>query len=221
MITDRQTAGKGRSGRNWVGGEGNFQASFALALRCTPAVASQLSLAAGIALHDAIRSLAAASLAPGNAIELKWPNDLLIGRAKCAGILIETLRVAPDGPLAAVIGIGVNLVSHPDLPDRPVTDLSAHGVDVQPKSMLAALRASMDSTIAAWDEGAGFDAVRKHWLKAATPHGTRMSVHGGHGHADQGRVEGAFAGLDADGALLMTDHQGCTSRYTFGDVTLI
>ena len=73
----------------------------------------------------------------------------------------------------------------------------------------------MDSAVITWDGGAGFETIRALWLNAAHPHGTRMAVHTGNGV-----VQGQFAGLDGDGALLMADQWGQTARYTYGDVTL-
>jgi BirA family biotin operon repressor/biotin-[acetyl-CoA-carboxylase] ligase len=66
-----------------------------------------------------------------------------------------------------------------------------------------------------WREGEGFEAIREAWLARAGPVGERLAVNAG---AEP--VEGAFAGLDADGALLLRDPQGQTRRFSYGDVTL-
>src|SRR3569623_2467599 len=85
----RQEAGRGRRGKGWVSPPGNLYASLLLTDPAPPAVAAQLSFVAALALHDAI-----AECAPqlGPALKVKWPNDLLLGAAKIAGILIEAER---------------------------------------------------------------------------------------------------------------------------------
>ena len=73
----------------------------------------------------------------------------------------------------------------------------------------------MDTWLKVWDEGAGFDRVRAAWLERAGPLGEALSVHG-----TAGVIAGAFAGLDADGALLITGTDGHQQRIRFGDVAL-
>ncbi len=113
-------------------------------------------------------------------LRLKWPNDLMAGPAKLGGILVES-AVTRDA-LTAVIGIGLNLVNHPEGLDRPATHLSALIEDLRapsPQTVLEALRASMEAWIGVWQEGRGFSLVREAWLRAAHPIGERMSINTG------------------------------------------
>ena len=91
IIAQRQTSGRGRSGRAWSSQPGNLFASFITALDCPPAKAGQLSLVAGVAVIDAIRR---AGDVPG--LRLKWPNDILVGTAKTGGILVESTSRPPQ-----------------------------------------------------------------------------------------------------------------------------
>ena len=122
VVATTQTAGRGRRGRAWVSPPGNLYASLLLVDPAPAAVAPQLAFVAGLAVHDAC-----AALAPGvaDALRLKWPNDLLCGGAKIAGILIEGEAVADA--IGAVIGIGVNCRHHPDAVEHPATDFAAQG----------------------------------------------------------------------------------------------
>jgi BirA family biotin operon repressor/biotin-[acetyl-CoA-carboxylase] ligase len=117
--------------------------------------------------------------------------------------------------VTVVIGIGINLAWHPADIGREATHLAAHGVNVAPEAMLQALAAAMQGWLDAWRGGAGFAQVRTAWLERAGPVGEPVAVDTG-----LGRIEGAFVGLDTDGALLLRDAHGEQRRVTYGDVTL-
>jgi BirA family biotin operon repressor/biotin-[acetyl-CoA-carboxylase] ligase len=193
---------------------GNLYASLLQALACSPAVVHQVSLVAGVAVSDAICAVAGEKRISG--LRLKWPNDVLIGEAKCAGILAESQMGDRRPEVVAVIGIGINLVSHPSDPRRATTSLAAHGVEATPAHVLAALAHSMQHWLGVWDNGAGFARVRAAWLERGGKEGESLAVDTG-----KEKIAGTFLDLDADGALLMQDGHGARRRVTFGDVTLI
>ncbi|MCZ7595979.1 MAG: biotin--[acetyl-CoA-carboxylase] ligase [Hyphomicrobium sp.] len=210
IISDRQTMGRGRSGRAWASEPGNLFASFIAALDCQAAKAAQLSLVAGIATVEAIRR---ARPMPG--LRLKWPNDVLIGTAKAGGILVEsTSRPAPPRTVA-VIGFGLNLVAAPQDLGRAATFLAAHGLVLSPREALCFLAHTMNDWIRIWDGGEGFAQVREAWLERAGPKGEALTV-----NAAGGPVSGTFAGLDDTGALLLDDADGRQLSFAFGDVML-
>src|SRR5712692_4211667 len=99
IVAKEQSAGRGRRGRAWTSPAGNLHATLLLTDPSPPAVAPQLGFVAGLALCDAV-AVAAPSLA--SRLALKWPNDLLCGGRKIAGILIE----GEGDPVAAAVGIG-------------------------------------------------------------------------------------------------------------------
>src|ERR1700680_2406864 len=125
IMARRQTNGRGRSGRMWASEPGNLYASLLQRLACPQSVVHQLSLLAGVA---AVEAIAAAVGGRINGLRLKWPNDVLIGEAKCAGILPESQIGAGGSEVVVVIGIGINLASHPTGLGRSATHLAAHGV---------------------------------------------------------------------------------------------
>lgn len=124
-IADVQTEGRGRRGRPWLStpGEGLFLSL----VWCPPSLASgaALTVAAGLGTLSAVRSLGL----PG--AKLKWPNDLVLGGAKLAGVLVETRGLSASSP-AYVVGIGLNVgqESFPDwlAQERPVTSLALAGL---------------------------------------------------------------------------------------------
>lgn len=213
IVTDRQTAGRGRSGRRWASQSGNLLASLLITLEQGTGVAYQLSLVAGVAVYDAVRPLLAETEARG--LRLKWPNDLLLGRAKLAGILVESATHPGSPALSAVIGIGINLASHPEDLGRLATHLAAHGVQATPQEMQDKLGSMLAEWLLTWNSGAGFDRVRSAWLARGGPLGEPLVVNTG-----GGPVEGRFQGLAEDGALLIADAEGGIRRIGYGDVTL-
>jgi len=209
IASDVQTAGRGRSGRSWASLQGNLQASLLLTLTLPAPRAYQLSLVAGVAVFDALQE---AARPISGELALKWPNDILIGREKAGGILVESSGGARG--LSAVVGIGINVAEVPAHLGRPVVSLAAKGVRVTPGHLLDAVAAAMEVWIAIWAEGEGFETVREAWLKRAHPIGEPMSIDTGHE-----RVSGLFMGLDGEGALVL-DTDGGTRTFTFGDVSL-
>lgn len=211
VMARRQTAGRGRADRQWISVPGNLHASLLLRLMCPPEDLAQASLAAGVATYDAIRNAAQGGPA---GLRLKWPNDVLIGHAKCAGILAES--VAEADAVTIVIGIGIDLAWHPTGLDKAATDLAEHGCRVSPDAMLVSLAEAMDHWLCVWDAGRGFTGVRQAWLERAGPPGERCTVDSG-----RERIEGTFVDLDAEGALVISDGHGQRRTVTYGDVSLV
>jgi len=213
IMARRQTQGRGRSGRQWASAPGNLYASLLQRLACPQAVVHQLSLLAGVAVVEAIAAAAGSAGIAG--LRLKWPNDVLIGEAKCAGILPESRSGGGAAEVVVVIGIGINLSSHPSGLGRAATDLAVHGVSVTPDAMLGVLAKAMQRWLGVWDCGRGFAAVRAAWLTHGGAVGESLTVDTG-----RERIAGTFLDLDPGGALVMRDTLGLERKLTFGDVTL-
>ncbi len=212
IMARRQTQGRGRSGRRWASEPGNLYASLLARMACPQSVVHQLSLLAGVAAIEAIRAAAGGPVA---GLRLKWPNDVLIGEAKCAGILPESQIGAAGSEVVIVIGIGINLASHPEGLGRAATHLAAHGIVVTPEAMLAHLAGAMERWLGSWQCGAGFARVRAAWLERGSSIGESLSVDTG-----KERIAGTFLDLDDGGALILQDDHGRRRKLTFGDVTL-
>jgi BirA family transcriptional regulator, biotin operon repressor / biotin---[acetyl-CoA-carboxylase] ligase len=213
LRADRQIAGKGRSGRGWSSPAGNLSATLLFVPDCPLDCLAQLSLVFGIALVEAVTAACASAGQPTlDGLHLKWPNDVLIGPAKLAGILIETSVIS--GRTIVAVGCGVNIAIAPAVADRRVTCLADHGIALAPSAFLEMLSAAAQDWLQNWSGGRGFGAIRAAWLVRANPVGTPISVNTG-----RGSEAGLFAGLDTDGALLMSDGAGNLRRFHFGDVT--
>ena len=200
LVADRQTAGRGRLGREWFDGTGNFMGSTVVHLRFGDPDPATLALLAGLVVHQVVVTLPA-----GGGALLKWSNDLMIGKAKLAGILLE--RVADS----VIVGIGVNLATAPALPDRQTIALG--GAD---RAVFAAdLAGQFDLELSRW-RSFGLAPVLRRWLAVAHPIGTRLSV----GEASEKPVTGSFVGLTEEGALQLRLADGSTRVIHAGEVRL-
>lgn len=212
-ITARfQTKGRGRSGRAWTSAEGSLAATLLIEPDCTLPELPQISLVAGVAAHEAITRALPAEAQP--LCRLKWPNDVLIDGAKVSGILVESAIMGAK-PVVA-IGIGINAGAAPALRDRLVSGLADYGSAAASDTMSALLASALAYWLEVWRApSGGFAAIRTSWLARGFPVGEAMTVHAGDEH-----VSGRFAGLDAEGNLLLNDEAGTLRRFTFGDVAL-
>ena len=214
IMAERQTSGRGRSGRVWDGGSGNLTASLLLPLKGGLANAARLSLVAGVAVVESVKALNGGATVPG--VFLKWPNDVLIGGAKLGGVLIESSQA--EGRSYAIIGVGLNLATAPHIYGRRATTLrEAIKRDVSPEAALAALDIAFSRWAIGekWQGETGFHEVRSAWCAASLPTGTEMSV-----HTQSGLVQGRFSGLDENGWLLLTIQDGSMGKFNFGEVCL-
>ena len=201
-----QSAGRGRRGSAWVSPQGNLYASLLLSAPSPKALAPQLAFVAALALHDALCECASPL---GSRFKVKWPNDLLLGAEKLAGILIEG---ESGDAFPVVIGFGVNCVSHPAGTKFPATNLLTAGALVVPDALLAALAAAMQGRLAQWRSGEGFASIRADWLARAAGLGEDISV-----RLLERELRGRFEGLDEAGRLLVRQPDGLAT-VTAGEV---
>ncbi len=201
LVALRQDAGRGRHSRVWEALEGNFFGSTVIQLRGDDPPAPALALTAGLALIEAVEVAA-----PDRSLNLKWPNDLMLGDAKLAGILLER-----SGD-RVVAGFGVNLAAAPRIDGRKTASLSG---TISPQAFAALLATSFTRLIAAW-RAADPVAFAQAWTARAHPLGTALDVHSGPGE----RIAGKFDGIEPDGALRLRLEGGSVEIIRAGDVTL-
>ena len=203
LVALRQEGGRGRHGRVWESIEGNFFGSTLVQLRPGDPPASSLALAAGLALIEAV-----GVAAPETPLSLKWPNDLMLGDAKLAGILLE--RSGDE----VVAGFGVNLAGSPQISGRKTASLKpAH--DIAPQTFVPLLAGKFSQILALWRTADPSSFVQA-WLARAHPIGTVLEVHSGPGE----RVRGTFDGIEADGAMRLKRNDGMVDVIRAGDVSL-
>ena len=165
--------------------------------------APALALVAGLALIEAIDIVA-----PSAALSLKWPNDLMLGDAKLAGILLER-----SGD-RVVAGFGVNLAGAPSISGRRITALRPL-TEVTPQAFAPLLAGKFGQLLGMW-RSADPAQFAQAWLARAHPVGTSLEVHSGPGE----RVAGTFDGIESDGAMRLRLAEGSVEIVRAGDVNL-
>ena len=217
FVTSEQTAGRGRRHRAWIAPRGNLASSILEVIEIVPSVAATLGFAAGLALESALQRVSVeASLRSAGSdhmkFALKWPNDVLAGRQKLAGILLEAEAVG-DNRLAVVVGIGTNIVAAPEGTPTPATSLAALGVQIGAEELFAALSDAWTEFRGIWDDGRGFGEIRKRWLERAAGLGERVAIQTGNSV-----IEGTFDTLDETGCMIVRAADGRRLPVTAGDV---
>lgn len=210
-VAEQQTAGRGRRGRQWVSPlASGLYFSLAWRFRCGVTALEGLSLAVGLALKRVLDQ------AGYRDVGVKWPNDLLIGGKKLAGVLIEvTGDTAVESQL--VIGIGLNTglrEAETDAIDQQWSDLHQQGLAMNRTELLAALITELIPVLQEF-ECNGFKAFRDEWLAADIFRNQPVRVQTG---ADV-FITGIAAGVTETGALLLQTEQELRTLHG-GEVSL-
>ena len=203
LVAERQTAGRGRLGRQWISDvdSGQNTLSFSLGLRLAPVDWSGLSLAVGVAVAQSLHA----------DIRLKWPNDLWYQDRKMAGILIETASLLPSeaaalpvGSRFAVVGIGINMqpsavVGNANILRTPPSGLGELLPGIGAPAALQRVAASLVATMLCFERD-GFAAFRARFQALDVLRGRAIAASDG--------LQGSAQGVDASGALLVHTSHG-------------
>ncbi len=208
VLARRQTAGRGRDGRAWDSPAGNLSVSVLLRPDAPARQAPLFGLLAAVALAEALSTF----LPDPAAIRLKWPNDLLLGGAKLAGMLCESSADAAGRIEWLVIGLGANLAHAPALPERPTACLGALVPAPAPEAVAARLLQGFDGWLRLV-AAEGFAPVLGAWASRGPQDGDPLSVRRG-----ASRLDGRFAGLAPDGSLRL-DVGGAIRSIASGEVS--
>lgn len=232
---NRQTAGKGRQGRNWESPEGNLYASILLRPKCSPQEAGHYSFIAALAVHDTI-----SSFLPNADTKLKWPNDVLVNDKKISGILLETelnqkpcnaficdpagnvpstpYHSAGSEPMKPpliewlIIGIGINILHYPESALYPTTSLSE--LLANPTQQVQPVLDILLQNLQKWRNlllQKGFSPIRSEWLKQAKTGRIIAKL-------PNETIDGFFYDLDNNGNLILRLETGSERAVSAGEV---
>lgn len=239
IFTRTQTAGYGRQGRDWQQGAGNLAISYVLDMDASLMEAGALAMLSSLAVLDSLTTLlqaaptaptaptansATATALAAPHLQLKWPNDVLIDGKKCAGILVEPVaRAASSGhpcQSAVVIGIGINIASHPQDCSFAATDLTtATGLTTVTPAIVAAYLT--DALAMLWQQWHGAAtqadqaALRQRWLSYAWGLGQPVTLLQG-----VSNIDGIFEAVADDGRLQLRLTDGRVQLFSSGEVSL-
>lgn len=214
LLAEYQSRGRGRRGRHWLAPLGDgLCLSVGWAFARPPPDLPALGLAAGVAVLEALR-------ASGAEVGLKWPNDVIAGDGKLAGLLVDVSGELA-GPLYAVVGVGVNLrvsealrgalAGEDSLP--PVGLASLLAAPPGRNAVAAALIAGLVETLERFSRQ-GFAPFADAWRRADQLAGRPVTVVSG-----ERRRQGIARGIAADGSLLL-EVDGTLESVLSGDVSL-
>lgn len=204
LRAERQTAGRGRQGREWSSPTGNLYASTLVRVRPGDPSPASLALVCAVALTETIAALGCSN------VQIKWPNDLLLDGAKLSGILLER-----SGD-AIVAGFGVNLASHPSIEGRQTASLAGRLWIHSAAELYEHLIADFTRWLAIW-RSEGLAPVIARWQQQAHPPGTPLLAR----LSDGSSIPGTYDGLTADGALRLRLADGDTRVIHAADVFLV
>lgn len=213
VLGEQQTAGRGRQGRGWLSPPGNLYSSLLLRPKIELAAAASLSLVVALAVAETIDVLSRNQIRP----QVKWPNDVLVGERKIAGILLES-SVGAGGRCAwIIVGVGVNLGWSPGATvGYATTSLAELGLpDVTPDLFLGTYAPVLRGRLDLWT-GRGFAGLRDAWLARAARLGELVELRVG-----PAQWKGRFLDVDPSGSLLLEAEPGRIERITAGELLVI
>lgn len=206
LVARRQTAGRGRQGREWFDGAGNFMGSTVVAVGKSGPPPATLSFVASLAARDATADV----LGEGAPLALKWPNDVLLDGGKLSGILLEMVR----GHI--VVGIGVNIAHAPQVEGRKTASLADFTPPPPLEAFAAQLAEAFARRLSAWRSYGLIVTLQAFLNQSIHAIGSRVSVHDTDGSA----LSGTFAGLEeTDGALRLRLADGSERAIRAGDIS--
>ena len=208
----KQTAGKGRMGREWVSSEGNLYLSVLLSPDCSAECCAELSFVTAVASVETLKPI----VANDANIECKWPNDILLDGRKVGGVLLEyfvTDNEDGEEQQWVVVGVGINVDHYPEEVMYPATCLRESGVEIiSAKIVLSRFVYNFVHTYDLWS-AKGFAPIRKAWLEHACKLGEPIEV-----RLPDANYEGIFEGIDEKGALQLKENSGNIRSVSAGDV---
>lgn len=206
LVAHRQTAGRGRQGREWFDGAGNFMGSTVVEFAKGGPPPASLSFVAALAVHAVVQAVPGI----GETLCLKWPNDVMLDSGKLSGILLEMVGTH------IVVGIGVNLIKAPQINGRKTAALADATAPPSVEEFAAGLAAAFDRQLEAWCTFGLEPTLQAFLARSLHAQGSAVTVH----DTDGSIISGSFAGLEeSDGALRLRLADGRERVIRAGDIS--
>ena len=211
-LAERQTAGRGRHGRRWLGSfAGSVNLSIIWEFESGTTSLEGLSLAVGVVVRRALNHMGVVG------VQLKWPNDLFLSRKKLGGILLEVLG-DPSGPCSVIVGVGINhriSCSVRQNIDQPSTDIFSETQCYVSRNALCATLISYLTELLKSYESTGFSVYQDEWQQLDVTHGEKCTIEIG-----QKTFTGTAIGVDKNGAIILRTETGEELKFFGGNLSL-
>ena len=192
VISFHQEKGKGTSNRSWLNADQSLACSLAFNKDDSKLDETLIPLLSGLCFTEVLSE---------SPIFLKWPNDLILNKFKCGGILIENISSKADNHHILAIGIGVNLIKSPlrtTFPSSSIYDET--NVKIDPYKFLLELNKNIVKKIDYWNYGLNYKAILEKWIEKAYLLNKEISVTLPNGKKEKG----IFSSIDNEGGLILS-----------------
>ena len=209
VVASAQSKGKGRRGRVWQTQSGNLAASIYIKIPKETQNPEILSFVAAIAVANSVKQLVGEEATD---LALKWPNDVLLNKAKLAGILLEA-QIFPSGDRAIIVGMGINVSSAPQ--GLPYNTIALNHIDpaISETSVFKMLSDNWTVVFNQWDYGRGREKILEQWREMAYGIGKPVKI-----ERVNDRISGIFHSIDGEGRLIVEKINGQKEIISAGDV---
>jgi len=198
IIAEKQTAGKGRKNRYWDSLVGNFMGTYVIEINLERKFLPHLTFVSALAIYDTIQKFI--SNKNEKIVQLKWPNDLIINKSKCGGVLIENIASKKDNNHIIAIGIGINLTKSPSKTIFPSSNIFKEtNIKIDPDEFLFELDKNIRKKINLWKNGLNYEAILEQWIDKAFLLNKEISVTLPNGIKEKG----IFTSIDNEGGLIL------------------
>jgi len=215
IIAREQHKGKGQKGKTWQSINGNLHASILISSDLNFDRLKELSFLTAVAIRDAILECIDYLKAPKANINLKWPNDVLIGDKKVAGILLESIRL--DNKNYVIIGIGANTHFIPKMDGIKITSLLNEGIVLKNcDDFLSKVMDNFQFYYDKWQLERDFSGIRKEWIKSAYNLNNSIILNDG-----LKAISGIFRGINQEGAICIELTNGEQLYFSSGEVSYL
>ena len=199
IVAEKQTDGKGRKNRYWDSLVGNFMGTYVLEINLERKFLPHLAFVSALAIYDTIEKFILD--VDGQILQLKWPNDLILNKFKCGGILIENIFSKADNYHILAIGIGVNLIKSPLRTTFPSSNIyDETNIKINPHKFLFELNKNIVKKIDYWNYGLNYKAILEQWIEKAYLLNKEISVTLPNGKKEKG----IFSSIDNEGGLILS-----------------
>ena len=199
ILAEKQTAGKGRKNRYWDSLIGNFMGTYVIEINIERKFLPNLAFVTALAIYDTILKFISSN--NGKMVQLKWPNDLILNKSKCGGVLIENISSKNENNHIIAIGIGVNLIKSPLKTTFPSCNIFEEtNIKIDPEEFLFELDKNIIKKINFWNNGLNYEAILEQWIEKAFLLNKKISVTLPNGKKEKG----IFSSIDKEGGLILT-----------------